>query len=534
MGLIRLLLAIAVLDAHLSGALRLPFINGGLAVEAFFMISGFYMGLVLTRKYSGASIAFWVSRALRIFPGYWVVLACAVLERWIFDPSFFVAWSLQGAAAALLEAWVTITIIGQDVMLWLATGADGGLRWVSTTQGLPPPQPMHFMLVPQAWTLSLELVFYLMAPALNRLSTRALIGVVGASVVARVMAYRLLGLDFDPWTDRFFPFELGIFVAGIIAFRTYERARPALSVQYSVAVVVLVALAIATYSSLPAYAFMGLPINAPVFLLALFAALPFIFCATEKSAIDRSVGDLSYPFYLAHVAVIFLLGAYAIHSPLIALGATLTAALALRGMVDGPIDRRREMVAGKAQVGFDRWRHRPTRNQALASSTAIAATLRERAEPPRTRQPTTRGISTNAGGSGMENIELANPPSRHAAERDRTIAFQLKLFAGKVLIVAAVSVASFLIVATLVERKMSEFAKIGGSRFWESVQNELDRAADPDRGPSPETKQRLLANLRAITAQWKPFLAEAEAILTETAREPAAATSTSSARPEPH
>ena len=78
MGLLRLFLAISVLVTHLRygrGIFGFSFLNGGLAVECFFMISGFYMALVLNEKYNyrGSYWAFIQQRFLRLYPLYFVV-----------------------------------------------------------------------------------------------------------------------------------------------------------------------------------------------------------------------------------------------------------------------------------------------------------------------------------------------------------------------------------------------------------------------------------------------------------------------------
>jgi hypothetical protein len=128
----------------------------------------------------------------------------------------------------------------------------------------------------------------------------------------------------------------------------------------------------------------------------------------------------------------------------------------------------------------------------------------------------------------MEGSEMADPVGQSDAAREHSLAWQLALFAGKTLIVAIVFVASFLVVAVHVEHKAAEFAqqlqkatKIGGAEFWKKVEQEIDRAGDPEQAVSPEKKQKILSELRAITAQWKPFMAEAYMIVTETPSEPA-------------
>ncbi|MEY9528848.1 peptidoglycan/LPS O-acetylase OafA/YrhL [Bradyrhizobium japonicum] len=77
MGLLRLLLALAVVGDHVLPPfpwLRLT--TGVMAVEVFFVVSGFYMQMVLSQRYASAG-AFYLSRAFRIFPTYWLVAALA-------------------------------------------------------------------------------------------------------------------------------------------------------------------------------------------------------------------------------------------------------------------------------------------------------------------------------------------------------------------------------------------------------------------------------------------------------------------------
>ena len=77
MGLIRTLLAIAVVLNHIPPYDGIHLIHGPLAVEAFFVISGFYMAFVLSERYDGQVGSFYWARALRIFPMYWALLALA-------------------------------------------------------------------------------------------------------------------------------------------------------------------------------------------------------------------------------------------------------------------------------------------------------------------------------------------------------------------------------------------------------------------------------------------------------------------------
>lgn len=66
MGILRLLLAIGVIAEHAGVAFG---VGSFTAVEAFFMISGFYMSLILGNG-SYRTLPFYLSRGLRIFPSW--------------------------------------------------------------------------------------------------------------------------------------------------------------------------------------------------------------------------------------------------------------------------------------------------------------------------------------------------------------------------------------------------------------------------------------------------------------------------------
>jgi len=87
MGLLRLLFAISVLTAHAGPLFGSHLIGGKMAVQSFFMLSGFYMALILSKRYVGKKSSyklFLTSRFLRIYPTYWVVLVLSFLFAGIF------------------------------------------------------------------------------------------------------------------------------------------------------------------------------------------------------------------------------------------------------------------------------------------------------------------------------------------------------------------------------------------------------------------------------------------------------------------
>lgn len=81
MGILRFLLAITVVIGHTSPILGFTFVGAQLAVQTFYIISGFYMALILNEKYVGANGSyklFLTNRLLRLYPIYWTVLLCTI------------------------------------------------------------------------------------------------------------------------------------------------------------------------------------------------------------------------------------------------------------------------------------------------------------------------------------------------------------------------------------------------------------------------------------------------------------------------
>jgi peptidoglycan/LPS O-acetylase OafA/YrhL len=85
MGIIRLLLALAVVIAHAGSISGFRMVEGAIAVQAFYIIPGFYMVLMLNEKYVDQAHSyrlFITNRLLRLHPIYWAMLALSVGAAW--------------------------------------------------------------------------------------------------------------------------------------------------------------------------------------------------------------------------------------------------------------------------------------------------------------------------------------------------------------------------------------------------------------------------------------------------------------------
>jgi len=368
-GTLRLLLALSVVLGHVNGLFGYQMAGGRFAVQAFFMISGFYMGLILDGQYAHLSTrVFYGNRFLRIFPVYWVVmittLAWSALCGWRFG-----SWSqLQlyldywAKLPRTTLAWLlgtNLLLFGHETSVFMGLDTTNGRLFFTPDFRQTSPPLYEFMPVPQAWTLSLELVFYILAPFLMRCGSALLAAIVAFSLFLRAWIYWGLGWGHDPWTYRFLPTEMAFFIAGSLAYRWYRRAenRPWRAGPLWMLTAVVWGLVLA-YDFLPGDAarpWLGLCLLAP--------ALPVVFQATRESRVDRFVGELSYPVYIVHVLVLRVMstnafrgwGTIALRSVVV----TMVTSLLLVLLVSRPLERLRHARLAKARAQDASPRSRP-------------------------------------------------------------------------------------------------------------------------------------------------------------------------------
>ncbi|MFT3725482.1 MAG: acyltransferase [Hyphomonadaceae bacterium] len=342
MGLLRVGLAVAVLLSHLPPA-TFKFIGGGTAVQAFFVVSGFYMSLVLSGKYADRGL-FYSNRLLRLLPAYFVMMAIAAFGLFALNASATASHDTFAKAfghptTAAVMTFENFGLIGQDLLYWFRLPGEGAIVFDPT--GAPPtdesPVAWQALLVPQSWSLSLELMFYALAPFLARLHWGWLAALCAASIGLRISGY-WLPVDFGLWQGRFFPTALFLFLFGMLA----QRALPLVErlpwwTGYPVNVALL-ALVIFLPALKPDPEFGRWMVYAGVAI-----ASPFVFRTFRDFTWDRWIGDLSYPIYLSHLVVIGLVLTFNVPEPVwVAIGGTLALSILIKLLVEQPVDRWRQ------------------------------------------------------------------------------------------------------------------------------------------------------------------------------------------------
>ncbi|MCW5704825.1 MAG: acyltransferase family protein [Bradyrhizobium sp.] len=301
------MLALAVASGHASGffgAYIYPKVPGSHAVQLFYMISGFLIALILSGKYADTPQGNWIfysNRAVKIYLPYLAILVVTVVI-WL------TAYAATGNAGPLqifisegrtmsLGAW-SFAVITNLFLLGMEWGSmlivRGGDLLLSFRAIEEPPNAIQFTVIIPAWTLSLELAFYLIAPFILRRHVLLIAALALASYTFRFQAYahgyRSIATEY-----RFFPFELSLFLYGALSYRLYvllkgrDMFRPALSLSITIACA-LTAISLPKYFSQhqhQMYALVGL-------------LLPALFDFSTRHRWDKWLGDLSYPLYLVH------------------------------------------------------------------------------------------------------------------------------------------------------------------------------------------------------------------------------------------
>lgn len=369
MGLMRIYLALCVAAGH-SGLLfpkQVP--SPSEAVQLFYVISGFYMALI-SSKYTSA-MEFYTSRFLRIFIPYWATLIiilsiCMVTGLlwgdWMELQSYVTYSSKQnGFSGVFITALTNISIFFQDWVMFLKHDPGGVLSF--TPNFLESKNPLwHYLIVPQAWSVGVELTFYLLVPVLTKLRNNLLFILMAISVLLRVFSYEFLGLMMDPWTYRFFPFEIALFITGILSFRISDANKSQLDKHLMTITdktpyaYFLVSFALFSFIAKMSFSSLGKLIGEDysnlLFYLMWASFLPFLFYFTHKSKVDRYIGDLSYPIYLVHIFMILLTKTILSHfeistamlSVLSIFGSVLLAVVLMKFMIY-PFEIRRQVLA---------------------------------------------------------------------------------------------------------------------------------------------------------------------------------------------
>lgn len=282
MGALRLFLALSVVAGHTqSTVFGYHGIGAWYAVNFFFIISGFYMSMVLNEKYRDVNpILFYKSRVLRLFPVYYVGILISLVVSFDMIANF---WASLSGNMKFFFVFQNLFVFGQDLS-YLVTAT-----------------PVGFSINPPAWSLAVELGFYFVAPYIVKEPKRLFLFILFGSVY--LMAITRLDFPIDAagifastqlyhFNYYFYPSSFVFFGCGAL---TYHLSKGNLNVSY-LTMLLLVFLLSFTKTEMPFW---------HLFFVCL--AIPPLFKITSNNRVDRIIGELSYPAYILHFPILRLL-----------------------------------------------------------------------------------------------------------------------------------------------------------------------------------------------------------------------------------
>lgn len=260
-GTFRVLLAFVVLASHLSG-----YDIGRLAVVLFFYLSGYWVTRLYKERYGPGSVGrFYLSRYWRLAPLFFLATFAAAIAR---DQSL---------------GWSNFTLLG------LASTGEA-------------TDPTHV-----SWSLDLELQFYLLLPLLLPLLERYPRLTFCASIPLALLGSWLDMSHHVLTVAKFLP----VFLLGALTYQARYTPSAGLATG-SLAAFCLLTVA----TALTPFLLKSEPDPFDRDLWAMVWALPLLpyvarSLTIRSGSIDRALGDITYPLYLFHPLVIFLMGGQA-------------------------------------------------------------------------------------------------------------------------------------------------------------------------------------------------------------------------------
>ena len=298
MGKFRLLLAISVVLIHSWG---FALVGGEVAVRSFFIISGFLITRSLITSHDNSDMfSYFNNRLWRLLPMYFLAL--------ISHTSFVMLNLFLGNRPLITQLF---TQLDWETKLFVVT-SHFFIIGQDLTHFVNIPEPILFginqeemsvsnlLLIPQAWSLSLEIYFYLLAPFFVKNRTR-LILVLVLSLLSRTVYFQIVGENYSSFNTKFFPFELMYFCLGALAYHFLINREHSKRL-YSPTL--LITLTLSTFS----FPWISLPETAKetLYYLLLTITLPTLL-RKGTGKFDKFCGDISYSVYMLHMLTLYLL-----------------------------------------------------------------------------------------------------------------------------------------------------------------------------------------------------------------------------------
>lgn len=276
MGIYRLLLAVLVAISH-AGVSCYGYNPGVIAVISFFILSGYVMTLLIEKYYSQPSsiTTFYLDRAARLFPQFMFYMAVATVCIYLFKIDSPFIKQLNSTKWLL-----NLFILPEGFYMYWANDA---------------------IVIPQTWSLGLEMTFYLVIPwILVYCSKRQIYGLAGLSFIIFLAAY-LGKINSDSFGYRLLP---GTFFMFLIGWSFFKNDRGSKIFRFIIFFSAGALLYIAYWNK----ELYQLPYNKEVLVGLLIGIVAISYMRHFSfSTVDEIFGNLSYGVFLNHFIVIWMM-----------------------------------------------------------------------------------------------------------------------------------------------------------------------------------------------------------------------------------
>jgi len=329
MGIFRTFLALLVVVCHLSGGFGQY--AGPVAVFSFYTLSGYLITRVVCRTYSNGMTglgAFAVNRFLRLYPSYWVV-ALVSLATVLAFPRLAIALNYDlRLPRTKFDMLAQVTIIGLHKVTYLS----------------------HSRLVPTAWSLNIELIYYALIALLLGRQRWVALGwwVVSIGMMTVMVAHNdVKSVYFSIWGPSLC-FATGSVVHHFLTPRKEFTGWSAALRALPFALVFVIAFVWDAGWELPELALLLAGIPTTVFAIYVLQAR---WKSKSLQKIDEVMADVSYPIFLSHWPLAVLVSGGLLHGtglgvPLLlaTLPVTIVFSLAVNLLVEAPVRALRSKV----------------------------------------------------------------------------------------------------------------------------------------------------------------------------------------------
>jgi peptidoglycan/LPS O-acetylase OafA/YrhL len=307
-GIFRFILAIFVVVAHIAKPDYGLSIIGSFAVYGFFILSGYLMTLVTNKRYGFTADGikkFLLNRFLRIYPTYWLSILISIVLLLLYGQPDLQQFNDK---IKFPDSWYDIL----SNILIFGLARTGFFELPDT------------ILSPPAWALEIELTFYIaigLGLGKRKFAVPWLIFTCGSIVLARIGCAILSKIN-----QQAYGFSYGsllyaslAFVAGSLIFHYQEQIiqyiellKRRFYLKNSIVLLVIIGLffanAILSTTVTRSFAFV---LNTILMILIIMFLLGVTLDKYKiLSSLDRILGGISYPIYLLHYQIAFLVSKY--------------------------------------------------------------------------------------------------------------------------------------------------------------------------------------------------------------------------------